>query len=600
MTTPKHKVPKLKIQNPLYPFIDQLNFNDYYTPIITYNFNVHDCKQEKIYIGKGKNRKCCVCMRKEPEATFSQETHAIPVAFGNRWLFSLEECDACNAKLGKKYENDLAKMFSAQRIFGRVQKRKGYPKLRIPDKKSKMEILENKIAISIENKEHDFNFKELGDNTISLSVPVPPYYPAHAIKSLAHTLWLVLDEKRRIKYSDILRWITNEIQFSSYNYYEGLVPGPGSGLLSFLVWEKIKEHENLTDLIIKFHFSNTFIFWELPDFKSNKYLPGILPDVDISTFYPYEPKISFESIGHDKQNRPKRAHFTLMYEKKEEFTGDNSPKSYFDLAELNKKKTRNKYYTHTGKPFPVRLSAIKDNEKIVIDHSYLVPKDISKEHLQFLISGGHLAGSIELISFRNKSANLTMKLNFEALPPTLAKNSFLFFKTISAGCDLEIKDLATGISDTLKTPFCGTILDDDIFIILEFLELINNEFKTLIRYSNDFTKKELQDICYLANGIKYRKFESETKRFQIRIKITDLHNVTKIFKRKPNSIYIRQKGTFVIRNVAVEAGDFKIVAVNPKLTATTYINKEFVEIDITADSIIFDFEKYHDKINKKI
>jgi len=371
-----------------------------------------------------------------------------------------------------------------------------------------------------------------------------------------------------------------------------LYPGQGDGLLSFLVWEKIREHRNLTNLIVKFHFSNTFILWELPNFTDNEYLPGILPEIDISVFYPYEPKLRLISIQNDEQMRPKKMNFTMSYESKDEHIENNRPKLHLDLAELAKRKIKTAYNAFYKQPFPVRLSAIKDNEKIVIDHSYLVPKDVSKEHLQLLISGGHLAGSIEIISFRNKSTNLTMKPNFETLPPTLAKNSFLFFKTINTGCDLEITDLITGLSDTNRIPSFGHIIEEDIFVILEFLEIINNEFKTYFRYSNDFTKKELQDICYLANGIKYGRFKSDINNFQIRVKISDLNSLTHFLKSKPNSIFIRQKGTFIVRDVTLEAGDVKIIAVNPKLTDTTYINKEYVEIDIVADSIIFNFEKY--------
>lgn len=603
MTTPKHRrheAPKLKAHNPLYPFTRQLNFDDFYRPIYSHKFLLCDYNQQRKYTRQIKQKKCCICGRREPEVTFKQKSHVIPASFGNRWLFSAEECDECNRQYGKKYENDLAAMFSGQRILGRIPKRKSHPKIRIPDKKSFMEINKNNIAISIEDNEHDFGFKQLNDNTLSLTVPVPPYYPVNAIKSIAHTLWLVLDKKRRTKYGDILGWINNETEISAVNYIEGLNPGPGDGILSFLVWEKIKEHEDLTNMIVKFHFSNTFIVWELPDFRNNRYVPGILPEFDISIFYPYEPKLLIKSIQSNKQMRPKKMNFTMSYESKEEYIGNSRPKSYFDIAELGKRKIEKAYNAYYKQPFPVRLTAIKDNEKIVIDHSYLVFKDVSEKYLKFSISGGHLAGSIEMTSFKNKRVDLIIKSDFKVLSPSLAKNSFQFFKAINSGCDLAIKDLITETEHINRIQPPGGILNEDICVVLESLEIINNEFKTDIRFSSDFTKKELQDICYLANGIKYGKFESETEKFQIRIKITDLNNVTKFFKRKSNSIYIRQKGTFVIRDVTMEAGDFKIIAVNPKLKGTTYINEEYVDINITADSIIFNFEKYVEKIKEVV
>jgi len=345
---------------------------------------MYDNNEKRIYLGKNKEKKCCICTRKEPKATFKQKAHIIPASFGNRWLFSQEECDECNMRFGKKYENELASMFSSLRTIGRIRKRKGYPKIRVPKTTSCMQSGKKLITISMINGEGNFEFKQLEDNTLSLSVPAPPYYPIDAIKSIAHTLWLVLDERKRTKYKSILKWITNEIQMFPVNFYDGFMPGSGDGILSFSVWEKTKENEKLADLIVKFHFSNAFIFWELPDFKNDKYLPGILPATEISIFPPYEPKLRMISIQSNKQMRPQKMNFTMHYEKFEELIGDKQGK--YDIDMIKPEKVENKYAVHYGKPFTAKLTAVKDNAKVVIDYAYLVFKEINENYLKILIT----------------------------------------------------------------------------------------------------------------------------------------------------------------------------------------------------------------------
>ncbi|PWM79654.1 MAG: hypothetical protein DBY32_01970 [Phascolarctobacterium sp.] len=59
-----------------------------------------------IEIAKDK-RKCIFCFNED--AKFSKIAHAIPETLGNHSLISYFECDECNYKFGKMFEDDLAK-----------------------------------------------------------------------------------------------------------------------------------------------------------------------------------------------------------------------------------------------------------------------------------------------------------------------------------------------------------------------------------------------------------------------------------------------------------------------------------------------------------
>lgn len=47
----------------------------------------------------GTKGQCRFCGQTEPRA-FRNVAHTLPEAFGNKWVTSLDECDACNARFG--------------------------------------------------------------------------------------------------------------------------------------------------------------------------------------------------------------------------------------------------------------------------------------------------------------------------------------------------------------------------------------------------------------------------------------------------------------------------------------------------------------------
>ena len=47
----------------------------------------------------GTKGRCRFCGETDPR-TFRNVAHTLPEAFGNKWVTSLDECDACNARFG--------------------------------------------------------------------------------------------------------------------------------------------------------------------------------------------------------------------------------------------------------------------------------------------------------------------------------------------------------------------------------------------------------------------------------------------------------------------------------------------------------------------
>ena len=69
------------------------------------------------------DRRCRFCGRGIPDVTFRRDAHAVPEFLGNKSLFSMNECDDCNAILASGYEDHLAKWTHFFRAMMRVSRK---------------------------------------------------------------------------------------------------------------------------------------------------------------------------------------------------------------------------------------------------------------------------------------------------------------------------------------------------------------------------------------------------------------------------------------------------------------------------------------------
>lgn len=72
----------------------------------------------------GASGACRFCSSTAP--TFLQKAHTFPEALGNKWVFSLDECDACNA-LFSKYESALTECLKPFLTLGGVRGKRKVP-----------------------------------------------------------------------------------------------------------------------------------------------------------------------------------------------------------------------------------------------------------------------------------------------------------------------------------------------------------------------------------------------------------------------------------------------------------------------------------------
>lgn len=98
------------------------HFTDHYEVAARYQF----APSEKVYLSDhadDKDRRCRFCRRGRSEAAFSADAHAIPAFLGNHSVFSNNECNECNGRLARDYEDHLAKWSNYARSLVGVQGR---------------------------------------------------------------------------------------------------------------------------------------------------------------------------------------------------------------------------------------------------------------------------------------------------------------------------------------------------------------------------------------------------------------------------------------------------------------------------------------------
>lgn len=611
--TENYKNFSLKIKNDEYSFINDLEFDEYYKEIFDYKQDLFDCKnQAKIFLGILK--KCCFC-GEEDRKKMNQEIHVIPASFGNKKLFSNEECNKCNNEYGIKYESNLSEMFSAQKVFSSIPKRKGFPKIKIPNTKSSIQA-EKQAFIRLYTYEGEsiFNVERISDNSSIITIPSAPYYPIKAIKSIVHTLWLVLNQEKRNKYRGILDWLNDKKEIFPIFYSVGLIPTTVTTSIRFTVWEKIKDNKNLTDLIIKFSFGNTFVFLEIPDFKNNIYLPGILPNINLSPFPPYEPLIKTYTIENDSQYRPEVTNYTISHKKvtktkiNSKFEVDNftNPSSYLDKDESEFSKVDYSF------PLPISLEIKQNSDSIFISHTYLTFEYInidaiskSLKSYSILIQDGMLSGKLKIEKSLEDSEkiNFSYKLNLDSENLLFVKNTINFFLYFLTGGNLLIKTFDPKLEyfnlEAIKNNITNNIEEkkQELLYYLDFfenMEVINNKFNKKIFLSKKLTSGDHESINILGHCIKYGSYFYETNEFDIPIPKNNYNLIIEQLKTNHDNFCIKVPNyIFQIEKNDIKVDEIHIQVLNPELIFENeeikILNKDDTNyyIKIKTDCIIF-------------
>jgi hypothetical protein len=279
-----------------------------------------DGPREHTYLGDRSIRRCRFCGTTAPNVTFRKDAHIIPAAFGNRTLFSLEECDECNELVGSPLENDLAAFLTIERAMGRMRSRKGGVKFRHPGRDSFIEshVDSNTVKLSLTIDETEIRTEQV-DGALQISAEIPPHRPVNVAKALARMGLFVVGPNDLAALDHVRRWVRGEVEWLPTVFHTIFVPGPGLRHVRLVVAKA--DAPALPPYIVLFGFSTRFLAIHLPD--ASWTLPADLPLPPfrgISPYPPHTPSATKLTVTKDELVRGRRDSVRVAYQSKREVT----------------------------------------------------------------------------------------------------------------------------------------------------------------------------------------------------------------------------------------------------------------------------------------
>ncbi len=179
----------------------------------------HTCAEE---------RNCRFCGKSKGDATFRNTAHAIPELMGNKSIFSMNECDECNAFFAHAYEDHLAKWYGPMRSLCRISGKRGTPGYK--DGAFKIAMKEGGLHINMPSDTGKPESSPAGPGTLHLpsDMKTQPYVPLRAAKALVKAAVSIVPLPLLQECDNAIAWLMNraEFQLSSFPVCISFTPGP--------------------------------------------------------------------------------------------------------------------------------------------------------------------------------------------------------------------------------------------------------------------------------------------------------------------------------------------------------------------------------------
>jgi hypothetical protein len=181
---------------------------------------------KKIRLGKA--GRCRFCGGTNPRL-FKQAAHLIPEALGNRWVFSLDECDECNKRFSQ-YEGELVNAIGSLLTLGGTQGKGG--KVRQTGRSSGATTVRHEreadgkrriIIMGRDVPDYRQRFEQDGD-IVRIRTPLPPtpFKPMLAHKALVKMALAIMHEEQLPHFNGVRTALLQEGPLSRFRASVGL------------------------------------------------------------------------------------------------------------------------------------------------------------------------------------------------------------------------------------------------------------------------------------------------------------------------------------------------------------------------------------------
>ncbi len=151
--------------------------------------------------------RCRFCGKTEPEVKFTDDAHAVSELIGNKSLFIKSECEDCNKKFGKKYEDQFAKYLGPGRTLNQTKAKNGIPSYKTVDGKFRMDVTEKGFVIQEVSGNGRLDFS---NGVIQLHLIKDTYVPLNAYKSLVFMALSIIPENEMAAFDETIKWLNGE------------------------------------------------------------------------------------------------------------------------------------------------------------------------------------------------------------------------------------------------------------------------------------------------------------------------------------------------------------------------------------------------------
>jgi len=178
-------------------------------------------------------QRCRFCKRARPDVTFKRDAHAFPDFLGNRSVFSLNECDSCNARFGTGCEDHLSKATMLARVLAGIPRKKGKSStFKSDDETLRIDATGNDVNIHVPSPHSvdDLLVDGRTPDEIELmgDTSSQAYIPLQAVMALVKTACSVCPVNDLRQCEPAIDWLMGrqQMRISRFPIYHAFTPGP--------------------------------------------------------------------------------------------------------------------------------------------------------------------------------------------------------------------------------------------------------------------------------------------------------------------------------------------------------------------------------------
>lgn len=287
---------------------------------------------QKIFIGEKSESRVCRFCGCDDKSKFQTEAHAISECIGNKWIILLDECDTCNAKFSKAYENDLSNYLNYILLSTGVTNDGASKKLKFKttsereaNYKFSREGGQNlfKVQVPDVSAEHYVNLNQQ-NKTFELTFPNTSYTPINIYKAFVKMALSIMPTEKMQYFKSTIAFLNDTQNSRSCNeamMFLGLSPGINSykDMEYFAIYEKCSDSSD-PSYVVYFAIGSTSYQFIIPACSLDK--PGttgilkLFPSLhDISHPIGPDVKPDYHIINLQSIDREKKQHkMTFSFE----------------------------------------------------------------------------------------------------------------------------------------------------------------------------------------------------------------------------------------------------------------------------------------------